>query len=533
MAGFFSNDYFKLFVKREGRVVLGRNYSNLWIITAVLSVAFMALSFSNASTKYLRFTMEDPFIRWQNIDNPRSDGTITSLSNTLQDPEYQEAFHYTEVREDYKESIRFYGKDSWGIFPRYCRYYTEMDTPLMRTILSPDLVINKPAYDLENLENAVIGIVVTDQMLSVLGYSHDNIPAYLYLQRWCDLDRYFGPGSLEFDTEEMDSTGFYTKIPVPVLGVVERLPGNIPFASSSVLFGNTASDANAFNLGDYDNWSIANSLLFYVDRSIDIKKFEEELSALWNNISEEAPEFSSPSLPYLQPFRPGVFVQIDNAPEIEPSDIRTIVDEIKKRYSDSGHVVRVFDYQIDLDLKPVIKPDFLTVEFMDLKKMPEFVNFVSEETQGEIELDSTQTKVKENLNAVQLLADVLSTALIFFAIVCIVLFIVNLLQSYFQRVKRNLGTFKAFGIGNKELIGIYLVIIVSTVFVSVLISLLLVWIISIIANAIFSARPLFDLWCSQTLWSILIVIAAAVATVYIVMGKLLKATPGDLIYDRQ
>jgi hypothetical protein len=41
------------------------------------------------------------------------------------------------------------------------------------------------------------------------------------------------------------------------------------------------------------------------------------------------------------------------------------------------------------------------------------------------------------------------------------------------------------------------------------------------------------LWKSNTFISIFVIVAASVFTVYLVMKRLLKATPGDLIYDRQ
>jgi hypothetical protein len=55
--------------------------------------------------------------------------------------------------------------------------------------------------------------------------------------------------------------------------------------------------------------------------------------------------------------------------------------------------------------------------------------------------------------------------------------------------------------------------------------------------------PLFDvmkdgtynylaLWSTKTIFSIIIVLVATVTTVFVVMSKLLKQTPGDLIYDR-
>ena len=124
----------------------------------------------------------------------------------------------------------------------------------------------------------------------------------------------------------------------------------------------------------------------------------------------------------------------------------------------------------------------------------------------------------------------------FFIIICIILFIVNLFQSYFQKVKRNLGTFKAFGISNSQLVGIYLLIMFAIIMISIAISLL-------IALAAELLLPLCGLMkdgtfnylalnSNMTWMAVGIILCSSVLTVYLVMKKLLSATPGNLIYDR-
>jgi short-subunit dehydrogenase len=61
------------------------------------------------------------------------------------------------------------------------------------------------------------------------------------------------------------------------------------------------------------------------------------------------------------------------------------------------------------------------------------------------------------------MASILSAAMVIFSIVCIIMFMVNMLQSYFQKVKRNIGTFKAFGMNGNELIQVYIIILVAIV----------------------------------------------------------------------
>jgi ABC-type antimicrobial peptide transport system permease subunit len=153
-----------------------------------------------------------------------------------------------------------------------------------------------------------------------------------------------------------------------------------------------------------------------------------------------------------------------------------------------------------------------------------------------VNVEMSQVSSKENFNAVSIMANILSWAMIVFSIVCIIMFIVNMLQSYFQKVKRNLGTFKAFGINSFELISVYVLIMLAIILAAIVISLSFTWLLQILL-------PLFGilkdgefnylvLWNLKTVCSIIIVIVATVTTVYIVMNRLLKQTPGDLIYDR-
>ena len=165
--------------------------------------------------------------------------------------------------------------------------------------------------------------------------------------------------------------------------------------------------------------------------------------------------------------------------------------------------------------------------------MGDFQEYVKENFRVNIEM--TQINAKRNFNAVSIMANILSWAMIFFAITCIVLFIINLLQSYFQKVKRNIGTFKAFGISNRELTGVYTLIIFLMVAAAVVIALAAVLLVQLLApvfGLLKEGYNLLDLGNPKTVISILVILAASVVTVHWVMQKMLRNTPGDLIYDR-
>ena len=91
---YFGKDYFKLFVKREGKVVLGKNAANLWILSAVMTLTFLAIAFSNASLDYLSYKMDDPFINWVDIKNEYGDGDFIGLEAALDKEENKQMYHY-------------------------------------------------------------------------------------------------------------------------------------------------------------------------------------------------------------------------------------------------------------------------------------------------------------------------------------------------------------------------------------------------------------------------------------------------------
>ena len=77
----------------------------------------------------------------------------------------------------------------------------------------------------------------------------------------------------------------------------------------------------------------------------------------------------------------------------------------------------------------------------------------------------------------------------------------------------------------------------AIILTAILISLSVTWLIQgglhlcgILKDGVFDY---LSLWSFKTVCSVVVIILASVYTVYVVMSRLLKTTPGDLIYDRQ
>lgn len=524
------NDYFRLFVKREGKVVLGRNFSNLWLLTIVLTATFLAIAFSNGSLNYLSYKMDDPFINWVDIKNDFGEGDFIGLEQALDSDANKEKYHYHGYQSDYYTAMMFYGKEDNTVQYLKCRFFQDLGTPLVEKILEEDNVVNDwRVSDLSKVDKNTIGVVITEEALNKLGYSH--VPSFIDHQRWADINLAEIP-DVDYYGLQMPDEGF-VRLPLPVLAVVRRLPGNVDIIASSYLYEQSDNDITYpfFLLKE----EYVRNLCYFIPDGIHPDKVKTVIDAAASKFTDAEIIMDERSfyMPELQPFRKGKFVIFDcYDTTISNAQWGEIDLAVTAAYKEND-VHRVFEYDFSEQSRPY--KAFISVHFKDLHKLRDFEAYVR--TNFNVKVEMTQINAKENFNAVSIMGNVLSWGIIVLAIVCIILFIVNLLQSYFQKVKRNLGTFKAFGISNARLISVYVLIMAVLVMASICMSVSVTWIVQGVMHACGILKDgFFDylvLWNYKTVTSIVIIIVAAIVTVYTVMHKLLKATPGDLIYDRQ
>ncbi len=518
-----STDYFKLFVKREGKVVLGKNYSSLWLLCSVLTTTFLAIAFSNASLNYLSYKMNDPFINWVDIKNNFGENDFIGFEQALREEQNKERFHFNGYQTD-KYWYSLFGTANNNSRNLKCRYFADIQTPLVQAIMDKDNVVSKACIAAENINNQSYGVIITqDALCSKLGYDIDNIPSYINYFTYCN------PDASEYGVDILGD-GF-ALAPIPILAVVKRLPTNMDIISTKFLY--------LQNLGwalNMDRIEYHTSFIYFLPNKVDVEKFKTELEGLTaEKCTTSFFTLYGQDLPMTRmiPFREGTFIllQFDYPDEVDFVATKEINQTILDKYKEDG-VYRIYDYVESFTTDD--QDDYISVHFGNLDMISSFQEFAKENFKIDIEM--SQINAKENFNEVSIMANILSWTMIVFAIVCIILFIINLLQSYFQKVKRNLGTFKAFGISNMELISVYVLIMVATILVAITISLGASYLIEIILPLLGIVKDAsfgyLSLWNGKTLVSVLIIIAASVATVYMVMSKLLKATPGDLIYDR-
>ena len=528
-----SGDYLKLFLLREGKVVLGRYYSNIWLLTAVLTATFFAIAFSNGSLTFLSEKMRDPFINWVDLKNEGQNKEFRELEAALYDDELQERYHYQGIETGYQFGYPFYDKtmDDVHIYLRG-RYFSQMNSPLIEAILSPDNVVGGWAVpSVADIPETTIGIIITSKALGRLGY--DEAPAYI---------DYYAESS---GAEEKGITVYngYARAPIPVLGVVKRLPGNVDIISSTRFYKHSyANSILPFNL---NKEQYGHSLQYFVPVDVDKDAFISDMKAAllahtdvpFNISDEDDPtaqySFKDHVIRNGEDFHASyISIFVPDTLQVAYEDIRGAHNEIMAKYA-VRDVHRYYPYEFNDNGRDDETGAYLSVHFRDLNEIKAFQNFVN--GYG-IEIEMTQINAKENFNSVSLLAGVLSWAMIAFAIICILLFLINLLQSYFQKVKKNIGTFKAFGISNGELISVYMIIMSILVILSIVIAFCMVYAFQCILPGLGIVKDgcynYLSLLCSQAGYSILIIVVSSLLTVLLLMKRMLKSSPGDLIYDR-
>ena len=156
-----------------------------------------------------------------------------------------------------------------------------------------------------------------------------------------------------------------------------------------------------------------------------------------------------------------------------------------------------------------------------------------------LEIDLSDVEAKENLSIFNGFAQLLSLALIVISLILIINYTGAILRLHINKNKKNLGTLTAFGYKNSTITSLYLKITATILSLSFFLSYMVVWPLGHLGfNAFLSITDLdksladvsFAHW--PLYYSIPLFVLLPLAIVSVRIRKQLKATPGDLVYDR-
>jgi len=514
-----------LLMRRESRVVLGHKAVNLWLLTAVLTATFFAIAFSAGSTSYLEDKMNDPYTNWVNIDlSGADDNTIGNLKAVLDEDTTRSRFGYDNLQTEVNSSLNLVALDeSPKLFSTL--FYESLSNDLISAVLSEENVVWGCSIEPDSIGDSSYGVIMTAEALTFLGYDKENLPAYVNYH-----SKSVGADTLGI---AMLSDGLYARAPIPLLAVVKRLPMNKEAVASKFL-NEVRIKAGSDCSIDVNHESYARELFFFVPHAVGFTK-EDIVQGLSKELKDcieevlEQPQVKD----RLRPWKPGTIWRVYTQPGTPLSTINDIEKHITMTFGNKD-VERIYNYDLVEINGYTIRDNVFSAHFTHLDSIGSFEHFVKDVSGLQIEM--TQVNSRKNFWAVSDMANILTFAMIAFSIVSIIIFIVNMLQSYFQKVRRNLGTFKAFGISTRELTRAYIAIIACIVFAALIISLILTWLTELLLPVFGLMKDgeysFFLLWNTKTIWAIVIILVATILSVLFVMRRLLQQTPGNLIYDR-
>lgn len=524
------SDFEGIFFNNEYQALAGRNKRTILALLTILFFTFLALGFAVGSINNLSKKMDNPFTNWVNL-NIFSNYVSEKSGEIIQrysDPEIQEQFNIGRSNGFSRYSLDFYHK---GFSPfrhnpdTLLRHFwgrtIEPDEPLFGRILDPssnNLVwLSDELYD-EDGEPIWDGcrIIVTTKLLSSLGYTDPAQVKYLGVS---EERRVVGNSDL--------TVGVW--LPMKVVAVVEELP-DVDFIGSPQLY-------NILKLSvDIDR---CRSRLLLENQEGDSQFL------LLTEDEAGASELAAVANEYFVGKRPGVDIEFEFPSEgrnwagcrfsFLPTDAPSLhtLREFIEFASEKVAVAEFSTINCGLDDCGTVDSKnllYLAFFFENLNDIRIFRDDMDREFG--IQLDMRQIESKENFALVSSLTFAISTILLAFGILSIVLFVNNLLRTHLFEVRSNLGTFTAFGLSNRFLIYAYLKIIFSFLALSILVAFLMSLAVDIVEGWWMQGESRFDIINAWILAAIAGLMLVSLFLSFFTINRILGDTPGNLIYER-
>ena len=517
-------DFLTLFLKKERSELFGRQNKNLIWLSLILLITFLSLGFSNGSLKYLKLKMDDPFIEYLDIPIPfTKTDNIKEIRNYLEASEQKDSFNYHKVFGYNRFAFEFFKKnESRVIFGRTI----EPGSSLCDKILSKEnLIIGR-----NELSNDDIGIILSQSLLDEMEIKGN--PIFI---------------SLRYSIVKINIDSTYVidyVIPMPVIAIVKQLPGSNYFATTPKLFATYHCDDNHYDLSKP---TYNRDLTYFIPGEIEVAdNFKEHVSMLIKDSKKFSAKCTNIFIegentdPYITGYTVVLTFNIESLDENEINQIHNyLVGHIDKSNTE---FYRYYLYESLGSLESFEdKPEYLSLLFNnnDLIK-----NFQTEfEKRFEIKIDMAQIEAKKNYDFVSKLTIIIIVFLIVLSVTSIILFLTNILILHLEKIKKNIGTFKAFGLTNRILKIIYIRLSLEFALISIIISFIASLIIGYSGGlrlflVLFGAKlekgaSYFNLFNNiHVLIAVFLIFSFSSIAIYTNLNRLLNKTPGDLIYNR-
>ena len=537
----------KLFLEKECGQLVGKGNRNFFVFAFAIFITLMIIGFANGQLNELRTEMNDPFVNTVDVlhKGGSAQGRIDAILDGLMGDSVRSQFGIDTIYKYNTFSFPFVDYSGGG------EKMTYLDG---RTIPYNDPILDK-IMDAEN--NPVgrkftnpheTGIIITRDMLKKLGHGAQT-------------------GFLPFPRKQ---GGVYYDVPLPVLAIVDRIPeskyiGKNYFLCTPNFYDNYRKLGAGFLIPENERLKLllstsrtgfdqpAIGLLGGCSRSplghddvLDetfVKDFETTIGKALAQLNETDGEKFTYSL-YTEPvdisgISHAIEITVTRTPRFsgfaqQQAFFEMLIrQEPVRRFMEENEDSHLFQtYFSNTVRKPYqYERDNIAINFEDAKKIREFADEFKNRTG--LELDDAKVENMHTFYKVSRMTNTILVILIAFSVMALMLYISNLTNMHLYKIRKNIGTLKAFG---TEVHTIFQVLMVTFVTISLLLPGILVTALEILFNLTgllsFSLISQGDAPLFTGLTVALIYIGAYIVY-YFARKKYFALNPSDLIYSRE
>lgn len=490
-------------------------WRNLGLL-AFLGVTLAGMAFASNGLSELSRRMQDPFVNcvgleFRSLEAMRRPEAVTGIHDFLLEDSTRA--RYGVLRADYYvyASLELVRPSDGHLVLADGRAVTATD-PVVERLAGTERVVAGSTF----VNGEDMGLIVTEDLLTRLGQTYDEGFVYLRMAR-----------------ERMAREDAYLGVPIPIRGVVDRLPGKSEYMSTLWFEESRRRDLNPARR--------EMPLLFY------LRGTSAEVGAATDALADAVGQACLPSdgtggcvrpqpnYPRHQtPTVKGCYAKVILGSRVPADEALSLGQEWVRRVRGSGHgIVQVYGYPIDGSI-----PDYTNCLSIYVSRLDSVRALRDSLKARGAEIDMSAIEVLENYGAVATLTRVGLVTLLVLSVASVGVFVAYMLYHHLYRSRQCIGLLMAFGVQPGVLQWTYIW--------RVLVRLLLSIGVACIGFLVIPA------WIGSRLeWSWLVAINPATRSAMVLLGAFAAAVllvslvslmiaaralvgkdPGDLVYDR-
>lgn len=488
----------KILRKNELKELSGIKNVNLWVFISILSLTLIGLGHSIGGIKDLSVRMNNPFTNWVNLPIPSNKEDFEKSVQVI------EEFNAPSAKARYAlDTIIGYKRGFLKLssFDSKENYYATIRTVSPNEALLSEVLNNSLSTGEPDISENDCWIVLKDDFIRTLGYP----------EKMNDLEKV----EVLLSYNQQSSLSFFIDVVCIVSELPDRVDAIVP-EHMYELFFSPFSNTNLIESGKTNRIDILSDFDLEKDNPVlneILSKYDCEVESVYAEEVDFHPDAKFLNEIYL-------------SSSLELKDKLVISESL---VNDVSHGFWPYNSHncLDDEYRSITAPSNLAFIFNDLSAVREMRNKIKAHYGFEISLN--QVEDKENFARITLLTSILSILLFAISLTSIIIYLIKLLISHFDRIQVNLGTFKAFGLENKYLVSSYLHILTLFFLRALVASLLIVIIYSFLIRII---GWKFSLYHWSLPLGLLVIFIIYYFSSKFVISKRLEKTPGDLIYRR-